>query len=239
MGAWGRGILQNDTAQDGLVAIAHTVEDGVRALGHPEDSTTGELLACIGCLIQFSPYSLSPENEFHATLVKAIRSHVPDPLAFPEEIETLLRNIVSGVPPTYAMMNFDPRLERALHGPVPSTFATQKTWARPPDGCFEHPAARSFLQGIADHCVHLVDEDFADHEVLEDPVREASAMGALALLLILDPIHIDPARFGRWRRAYQSGKTARDPDEADFYRDYDACAEAAFAYGVAKFDAGG
>ncbi len=61
-------------------------------------------------------------------------------------------------------------------------------------------------------------------------------MGDCALLLILDHIRIDPTNVEQWRDRWREAKHEPDPSEADFYAEYDACLEKAFAYGLDRFE---
>ncbi len=236
MGTWGAGILQNDAAQDSLVEAAQQIEEAITEMA--EDSSERSwprLLAALGLLVQFSPYSLNRENPLSAVLARALERHRPRMEGVSPELARALDALADRREPAYDVREFAPALETALHGRDASTFPMQKTWARPPDGCFAHPEARALLQEFAGRRIAKVEADFADEEALSDLCRESFAMGDFALLLILDSIDVDPATFERWRAAWREGRLEPDPSEADFYDEYNACLESAFAYGIARF----
>lgn len=236
MGTWGTGILQNDAAQDSLVEAAREIEEAVVArLEESSDDAWPALIGAVGLLVQFSPYSLSRENPFSAVLANAIEQHRPRMEGVTPELARVLDALAARREPDYEVITFPPALETALHGPDASTFPVQKTWARAPEGCFHHDGARAFLQEFADQRIAKVETDFAEEEALSDLCREGFAMGDFALLLILDSVHVDPATFPRWRDAWREARQEPDPSEAEFFREYDACLESAFEYGIARF----
>ncbi len=112
----------------------------------------------------------------------------------------------------------------------------QKTWARAPAGCFDHPVARAFVQGIADACATAAEELFLESEewVLRDLNREGFGMASFGLLLILEPIDLEPDRVERWRAAWEAARAEPDPSEADFMREYETCVAKAFDALLAK-----
>jgi hypothetical protein len=77
MGAWGYGILQNDTAQDGLYEVAHEVEEAVGEWMIGSEANAARLGAAVGILLQFSPYSFESENPFVVRLTEALRANQP------------------------------------------------------------------------------------------------------------------------------------------------------------------
>ena len=236
MGTWGAGILQNDGAQDSLVEAAGEIEQAITAIAEDGGKESWpRLLAGIGLLVQFSPYSLSAENPFSAVLAEAIERHRPHMTGVEGELAQVVDALAERREPAYDVIKFPAALESALHGPEASTFPVQKTWARPPDGCFEDERAKAFLQEFADRRITKVEEDFAQEEAISDLCRESFAMGDFALLLILDSIEVDPATLERWRDAWRQGRHEPDPTEASFYEEYDACLESAFEYGIARF----
>lgn len=234
MGAWGTGILQNDCAQDTLVEVSSEVESQLSALGPAGEASGAKLLAMVGILAQFSPYSFDEDNPRRKPLVDAIEAHRQ--FMTGEGVDALLDAIVAGTRPEYDMMEFDQTLAQALHGADVTEFMMQKTWARPPKACFAHPAGAAFLQSVADECVEAVDEEFSSSvDIVADLCREGFAVGRLALLLILQPIRVDPACFERWREAYERAAATREDSEGGFFDEYDACMTAALRYGAQRF----
>ncbi len=238
LGTWGRGILQNDSAQDNLCETARELEAVIESFADDAAESTWRVLnAAIGTLAQYSPYALDPKNAFSEVVARAIERHRAVMSDVTEELAGMLDAIVAQRQPEYVMLTFAPELETALHGPEASTVLMQKTWARAPAGCFASPEAHAFLQEFADRRVANVDAQFEDEEALEDLCREGFAMGEFALLLILEPIHVDPQQFERWRSTWYAGRREPDSSEADFFHDYDACVDRAFDFGIARFSA--
>lgn len=236
MGAWGSGILQNDGAQDSLVDVADEIEKVIEGLSSEADTdAAGALQGAIGLLMQFSPYSLASDGPFHETLVNALQTH-RSAMNETRAVSDILDALVAGETPDYDVIKFPDELEQALHGPDATTFPMQKTWARAPDGFFRHAQAKALVQKIADGCVEKVRQEFdAGGYDLGDYVREGCNGGALAFLLIVSPIHVDPALFQTWARQYREAQTEQDESEADFFATYNACMEQGLAYGAARF----
>ncbi|MEM7605110.1 MAG: hypothetical protein AAF411_07105 [Myxococcota bacterium] len=232
MGAWGEGILQNDTAQDGLVSAASEIERAIEGMGEED---WPQLLAGLGLLVQFSPYSLSAENAFSETLADKVKAFRPRMGELSEALAATLDAVAERREPAYDVIKFAPELETALHGPEATEFAMQKTWARPPGGCFDPPQAKAFLQAFAERRIAAVDADFAEDDAVGDLSRESVAMGDFALLLIVDAIHVDPAVFERWRKRWHEGREEPHPSEASFFDVHNRCVEQAFEYAIARF----
>ncbi|MEM9072775.1 MAG: hypothetical protein AAGE52_29990 [Myxococcota bacterium] len=231
MGTWGPGILQNDAAYDGLGDAIREMEGVVPALSGSAEEVP-RLLACLGALVQCSRFSFKEGNAFRPLAAAAVKRHRPHLGQVPPEVASFLDAIEGEKEPTYTPVGVPAQLVDALNG-TDAGFA--KTWARPPKGCFDHPLAKSMLQEFADRRVANIDADFRDEDIVGDLCRESAVMGEFALLLLLEPILIDPARFERWRDLWREGREEPHPDEAEFYTEYDACLEAAFSYGIARF----
>lgn len=229
MGTWGAGILQNDNAWESVEERTDAVRRQLARLGD-SDRDAERMLAAVAVLMQCSPSSFDPENPDHAALTAVVTRLRPRLTALSDEAAAALDAIARGAEPPYERLVLPARLERILHGAEPSPFAVE--WARAPAGAFDTPGGRAFVQEVADACVAAIDEDFATG-TLEDPCSESYAVGQLALLLILDAIHVAPARFVAWRDAWRAER--RSTDEPDFHARYDAALEDAFAYGIERF----
>lgn len=237
MGAWGTGILQNDGAQDGLVGAAQEVEQAIRGIADDvSDDGWQELLAGVGLLIQFSPYSLKEENPFSEDLARAIATHRPQMIGVRGDLDDALEDLAHRREPQYEMIQFDPVLEKALHGPDASTFPMQKTWARAPKGCFSNSGSRAFLQAFADRRVANITAEFSNGYSLSDLARECAVMGDFALLLILESIRVDVTLIEGWKASWHKERSDH-ASEAGFYTDYYACVGSGFEYALARFSA--
>ncbi len=230
MGAWGSGIFQNDLSQDELCEVADSIERALTDLGEPGPETGAQLAAGIALLMQFSPYSLDAESPSRERILAAIEGHrsaIENPST---ALTAALDAIVAGERPKYDVIKFSVDVETALHGPQQSEFPVQKTWARPPEGSFDHPAARAFVKGVADSCAAKAEALFLESEewVLGDLCREGYGMGNFGLLLVLDPIDLDVERVLEWRARWEAGKGEPHPSEADFILEYESCVAKAF-----------
>lgn len=115
MGTWGPGILQNDCAQDSLVECTHELRDAlVRFVDSPQEDDWQRLFAVVGLLMQFSPYTLDPDNEESRVVARAIEAHRSGGAAG-RELDDAFDAICNGDVPDYTMATFPVELEKALH----------------------------------------------------------------------------------------------------------------------------
>jgi hypothetical protein len=253
VGAWGAGILQNDTAQDGIVEMTHTVGEDVARLGRqrPTEKGAAQLGAAVGLLLQFSWYSFAPDNDESRTLIDALDHTKGAWSPLPLRARTVLRRVLIGRGVELAARParlgrklryglFEDELERQDGHPM------QRVFGRREPTLFEHPEAAGYAQKFADRCVRRVDEDFSDPDLVEDLAREAEGMGAFALLLLIEPCRVRPQKVAGWRKKADRAfarirKECADNDseswqqELEFYEDYHKCLAVAFDQLAAKF----
>ncbi len=243
MGAWGYGILQNDTAQDGLVEVIHRVKDGILRLARrrPAEEVAARAAAGVGMMLHLSAgYWFSPENEERTALLDALRRQEPEFDNLPRGAGRILRQVLDGKGPELANRDgkMGGRLQRALFARNLDGFPMERVFGKREPSLFKHPEGAGFVQEIADYCAARVDKDFRQTFVVEDLSREAESMGAFAVLLVLEPCHIDPARFENWRDRYRkarAGMAEEGFEEEDYYGQYDRCLEVAFQVGIRRF----
>src|SRR5689334_483194 len=99
MGAWGRGLLQNDDAQDGLLTITDDVEADVIRLRRrrPAAEHAGRLAAGVGVLLQLQMWHcFDPEREYHDALLATLERHAPAFSALPKTAVDLLGALRAG-----------------------------------------------------------------------------------------------------------------------------------------------
>ena len=245
MGAWGYGIVQNDTAQDGMCAVAGEVEQHIAGLPDaPSEGHAAELGAAVGLLLHFSHYSFNPENPFHQTLLDKLRAYEGEFDKLPGNAGEILAAVLAG---QGAELNdregpIHKDVEVAMHGAGRSTFMMQKVFSVAEPELFAHPDARAYIQRLIDGIVAEVEATFEDDDLVGDLSREADAVGPTALLLVVPAGQVDPERFVRWRARYRAVIEAMgesgDQTEDTFQHEYGKCLELAFRCGIDRFSPG-
>ncbi len=223
MGTWDEGLLDNDAAHDGLGDLREEICEDVERLGaaKPTASSTAKLGAAVGVLLQLSPHALGLETESGPTIVAAVKAHAAGLARLPAPARKVLEQVMAGEGKALAerpaklgsralALLCSARGARVPFGPrVPSLFAAK-------------PAA-AYAQEVARRCVEAVDEDFSEEELWSDLCREASGLGCLAFLLVLEPCRVPPRKLERWRRCAKQGLAlleAEPDDELDFHRKF-------------------
>jgi hypothetical protein len=242
MGAWGYGILQNDDSQDGLAALIHVIEDEIVRLAawRRDERSTARLGAMIGLLLQMASwYSFDPEKEVSRTIHSALERHEPLFGVLPRRARTLLLAVLEGKGKelTARPGKLNRSVRRALFATDSDGFPMERVFAKREPSLFEHREAARYVQEFADHCVSVIDEDFADESIVDDLSRESTGMGAFGTLLVLEPCHVKPSKFVAWRKRWHTVLAAHDeefePD--DFEREYNKNVELAFRLALKKF----
>lgn len=242
MGAWGYGILQNDTAQDSMCEVAHRIESDIEQLSlTASEENAAKVGAAVGLLLQFSYYSFSPENEFSNTLVRALavnREHFDQ---LPGNSANVLNAIIDGQGTELAGRDgeIDAEVDKALHSDENEGFIMQKAFSVCERDLFRHPLAAAYVQKVVDEIVAEVDEGFADDEMVDDLSREAEFMGGFGLLLILPAGTVNPEKFRQWRdqfhEVWKDWEPTGDDMEDVFAQKYNGYLELAFECGIKKY----
>ena len=243
MGAWGYGVLQNDTAQDGICDVANTIEEHICKLKKKGSIDSAAVLgAATGILLQFSPYSFNPESNFYPDLVEALKNNKPFFSALPAKAVRVLETVLEGKSETLLERpgTLDKDIDKALKGDEePKGFIMEKEFSYRDIELFSHPVARQYIQEVVDDLVAEVDEGFKDEEQVSDISREGYFMGAFGLLLVLEPCKIDPEYFLQWQNRFNKVWQSLDfePDELEdkFNALYNANLYLAFDCGIKKF----
>lgn len=226
MGTWGEGILENDSALDGLGDIAGTIQENLTELASASASaeTAGRLAAAVGLLLLFSEFSFEDEDEFAG--IKAVLDAHAETCAghLSAEAAKVLSEIRAGNASAYLDREapIAPELRKALGSKV----------GLREDCLFESKAALAYLEQVVTNCVELLEEDFEDEDSWEDLCREAMSIGALAALLSLRPAQAPRPRLLHWRRCAAEGLTrleAEEDEELHFQRLYYANLDRVFA----------
>lgn len=239
MGTWGRGILQNDTAQDGLCGVIQGICDDVLALGakRATKKSVARLGAGVGLLLQLSAnYWFDEESRHWPPLREALESHRKMFAALSPEAGKILTDVLDGKGQELAARDAAPnaRLGRALFATDSQGFSMERTFGYREPSLFEGPEAAQYVQSVADRLVAELDEGFDDDSMVEDPCREAEFIAALAVLLILEPCQVDADHFASWRARFRAAQGDYG-DESAFFADYNANLELAFELGIEKF----
>lgn len=246
MGAWGYGILQNDTAQDGMCEVARYIEEEISSLSERSNEQNAALIgAAVGLLLQFSPYSFNPENEFYNKLIHFLNQNKKYFIHLPKEAAQILNSIIDGQGSELSERHreIDHNIYIALYsnerneGPIQRFL--QKDISVCEDALFEHPVAIRYLNHITEYLVKKIDEDFSDDEVVADLSREGMFMGAFSLLLLLPHCRVSPEKFQQWRNRFHEVwkhvEPSTDETEKRFENQYNKYLELAFQCGIAKF----
>ena len=244
MGAWGYGIVQNDAAQDSMCDVATRIESDIASLpnaGSEEDAA--KIGAATGLLLQFSPYSFNPENDFHDKLIGALTVNRDYFTHLAGNSANILNQIINGRGSELVARDgeVDVEIEKALHSDENEEFIMQKAFSACEHDLFRHPVAVNYVQQIFDQIVAEVDEGFEDEELVSDLSREAEFMGAFALLLILPVGRVNPDKFTQWRdrfrEVWEDVEPTDDEIEKRFEENYNGYLELAFQCGTARFNA--
>ncbi|MFN3196985.1 MAG: hypothetical protein ACE366_01035 [Bradymonadia bacterium] len=212
--------------------MSSAIED-VHETAEASEDTAMTVLAGIALLMQFSPYSLDPDNDAQAIFAEIVRDHRPYMIGLTAEIDTALNRIEAGKEPPYRLVELPQTLNEILHG-FGEVSGLDRTWACPPEGCFDHPAAQAFVQSVADECVRRLDAEITPGTD-PDLVREIEVLGELALLLLLEPITIPSEKFSQWHSNWSASLFIQSEEERDELEGHNQCIRNAFYYGELKF----
>jgi hypothetical protein len=220
MGTWDDGLLDNDTALDGLGELEDVILADVRALGGrvPSPDTTAELAAAIGVYLQLASEGLDPGDTNRPVLVTALGAHAEELTKLPREAQDVLGAIsrgeaVAGKPaelPAEAVRLLAAGADSApFHAPIRGLSAAKR--------------GAAYVQSVANRCAQMIDEDLEDEDTAADLAREGLGIAALGVLLVLPPYALSTKRTKAWRRAVKNGLAAlvsAEDDELDFHRGY-------------------
>lgn len=230
MGTWSHGLLDNDTAMDGLTELDEEVIADIVNLGAeaPSPEATATLGAAVGVLLQLSPYFFGADTESGPAIVAALRAHAAEIAKLPAEARSVLEAVAAGEGAALAE-------RRAPMAPEHVKLLCNES-GRAPFGLreaalFTGPAAAHYVQSVADRCFEMLDEDFDDESTWCDLCREAPSMGGLAALLVLEPCRLPREELASYREKAQEGLASlveSGDEELDFQRGYYANLDAVF-----------
>jgi hypothetical protein len=225
MGAWGRGLLQNDSAQDGLLEISDGIEaDILRLLGRRSEAVVGRLAAGVGLLLQLRIWHcFDPEHDFLPRLLDILEHHEPKFTVLPKTAIDLLGAIREGK--GLELVSLDGQLPddlaQAFFDSKPGFPMERPTGMRHP-GMFEHPASAAYVQKVADRCVKRVSSGFRRSYEVSDLSREGGeTISALCILLQLEPCQVPPENFRDWWDRYRAATASSDSEEDESERTFE------------------
>jgi hypothetical protein len=245
MGAWGHGILQNDSAQDDLCEVIEGIYGDVIALGKEPTNrrTVARLGAGVGLMLQLSAsYWFGEEGEYWPELREVLAQHESGFAAVSPEAGRILADVLAGKGEELAARDASPdaRLSGALFAKDSQGFMMERTFGYREPALFTDPEAARYVQDVADRLAKVVDEGVAQDYMVEDPCREADFIGALSVLLVLEPCQVGPDRFASWREQFRKVQAEAEPgdsSEADFFARYNDCLDQALQIGIDRFSA--
>jgi hypothetical protein len=223
MGTWDEGLLDNDAAMDSLGDLSDSVLQDVLKLGSaaPGSLGTQTLAAAVGVLLQLSSWPFSSKSGHAPKIFGAIRAHESGFGSLPAEAAAVLRGIAEGRAEEIAQRDGSmPEESRRLlnvHSKRTSPFGHREP------SLFTGDPARAYVQQVADRCVTSVNEDFEIEDNWSDLCREASSMGSLGALLVLEPCRVPVATIQAWRTAAATGLQRLEDEEDEelgFHRGY-------------------
>lgn len=236
MGTFGIGLLDNDSALDGLGDLAHSIVDDIiaNASRKPSTTTAETLGAAIGILLQISPYDFDPASTNAPRIVAALKSQTGAIAALPPAARKILSAVADGKGKELAVRDG----KRTALDKLLAEGGKTSRFAKPHKVLFASKAAEKYVQSIAKRCVETIDEDFEDEDNWSDLCREGMGAGHLAVLGVLAPCTVRASKIARWRKLAKKGLAelrAREDDELEFHEDYYANLDRMYAFLEKRF----
>lgn len=222
MGTWDHGLLDNDTAFDGLGELSETIVEDIVGLGEskPGASTTAKLGAAVGVLLQLKSYPFGLDTESGPRIVRAVAAHAGTIAKLPLAAKKVLGAVAEGKGAELAERpgKVAKSIGKLLHaGSGSAPFGKREA------SLFEGPAAEAYVQSVAKRCIESIGEDFEDEDTVTDLCREGINVGMLAALFVLEPCKVSVAKLEAFRKKARKGLAflEKEPDdEIDFHRKY-------------------
>lgn len=237
VGTWNEGILDNDTALDGLADLCHGVVEDIAALGDakPTTTATNKLCAAVGVLLQLSSYDFKLDTPHGPKIVAAVTKHATGIEKLPPAARKVMNLVLGGDGESVAA-----RREKmpAKHVALLHKDAKECRFGRRQAALFASKEAATYVQSVAKRCIEAIDEDFEDEDNWSDLCREGMGLGLLGVLMVLAPCKVPAARIARWRKLAQKGLAALEAapdDELDFHQQYYKNLDAVFAVLAKRF----
>jgi hypothetical protein len=222
MGTWDDGILDNDTALDGLGELEVGIASDIERLGasKPSAASTAKLGAAVGVLLQLSSYDFGLDTDHGPAIVSAVKAHAKTIAKLPPAARKVLDAVAAG---EGKALGDRPAKMTAKQIRLLNADAKESRFGKREASLFASPPAAAYVQEVAKRCVEMIDGDFEDADNWSDLCREGLGLGCLAALMILEPCKVSPAKVARWRRSAKKGiallEKERD-EELAFHRGY-------------------
>lgn len=231
MGTWDDGLLDNDTAMDGLSDLRSGIVEDIVTFGaaKPSATSTAKLAAAIGVLLQLSSYEFGLDTDDGPKIVAAAGAHAKEIAKLPPAARKILERVAAGEGKSLAQR---PAKTSAKVNALLHKQSKKPAFGLHEKALFASKAGAAYVQDVAKRCVEMIDEDFEDEDSWSDLCREGLGMGCLAVLMVLDPCTVSPARIDRWRKRAKKGIEALEKnkdEELDFHRGYYKNLDAVFA----------
>lgn len=217
MGTWAAGLLDNDTALDGLGDFEDEVlEEALRlATKRPSAASLEQLAAAVGLLTQLwsDDFLWEADREQAQSLRAAIAPHLAS-----KQASAPARALLKATSAT----TFVPRptsvarpIGRLLHQKGTTRFG------RRPAGVYETAGGAALIARLSRAAERRVAEDFSDEDTWADLCREGLSVGLLALPFAT-PLSFAPKKLERWRRLARKGLETIEGngEEVAFHRRY-------------------
>jgi hypothetical protein len=237
MGTWDDGLLDNDTALDGLGDLRSKISGDFERLGaaKPSAASTAKLAAAVGVLLQLSSYEFGLDTPDGPKIVAAVKAHAKEIAKLPAAARRLLNRIAAGEGQALAERpaKMSAKAVALLHKD-----SKQCSFGKREGALFASIAGAAYVQEVAKRCIAMVDEDFEDEDNWSDLCREGMGMGCLGVLLVLDPCKVPVSNIERWRKRAKKGFATleKEPDdELDFHRGYYANLDGVLALLAKRF----
>jgi len=232
MGTWDDGLLDNDSALDGLGDLSHRiVEDIVEA------STVERLAAAVGVLLQLSRYEFGLDTPNGPKIVAAVKRHAAGLAKLAPAAREVLQRVMDGDGKDLAER---PAAMDPAHATLLNRKSKQGRFGQREAALLESEAAREYVQEIAGRCVEAIDSDFQDEDTWSDLCREAMGIGLLGVLMVIEPCRIERAKLDEWRQKARVGLDTleeREDEELEFHRRYHGNLDQVFAVLIERFTA--
>lgn len=231
MGTWDDGLLDNDTAMDGLGDLHHGVAADLVRIGamKPSSASTAKLGAAVGVLLQLSAYDFDLDTESGPKIAAAVKAHATTIAGLPLAARKLFEAVAAGGGKALAER---PATMSAKQIAILHNGGTRAPFGKREASLFDGKVAEAYVQEVAERCVAMIDGDFEDEDNWCDLCREGMGIGCLGVLMILAPYKVSKPKLERWRRAAKKGIAVLEEepdDELAFHRGYYSNLDAALA----------
>lgn len=232
MGTWDNGLLDNDTACDGIADLAGMVRDQAMALlsKKPTKARAERIAGGLGLLLQLQPgpyaWTESDDGKAFCAALGVFFANDKARAFVGKGACAVIDSVVGGSCDFEAAAKVPAATAKLLHKSGGSGFGVRHAVLFNSDGA---------AAVVAQRCrtiTAMVNADFDDEDNWSDLCREGIAMGTLGFLLLMTPMTVPATTIARWRKKAQAGIAALEEDadeELEFHRGYYKNLDAVFA----------